>query len=220
MLHGVIPHNLHEDILFCFDQIGHWDAIYVARLYLYTPTPRPPASCAECQNVKWLRCRHQPWWRLLQRSCICTFFSWQLCRVVQHQVINRKMTEKQTSAMIRAAATSTDIRKRKIMDAVRTFYPVASLCCRLSCADPWITSRFSWHVNFGCVLDCVHYLTWTTLVPAVHPAALCGVGFISAYVSRIQWKSLYSSIWNQCGGQIWKSRSPDTGSSTAWLYCE
>jgi hypothetical protein len=42
------------------------------------------------------------------------------------------MNEKQTSAMIRSAATSTDIRKNKIMDAVRiAFYLVASSCCRL-----------------------------------------------------------------------------------------
>jgi hypothetical protein len=35
------------------------------------------------------------------------------------------MNEKQTSAMIRSAATSTDVRKNKIMDAVcMAFYPV------------------------------------------------------------------------------------------------
>jgi len=40
-------------------------------------------------------------------------------------VINKKMNEKQTSAMIRSAATSTDVRKNKIMDAVcMAFYPV------------------------------------------------------------------------------------------------
>ena len=53
--------------------------------------------------------------------------------VSRSQVINKKMNEKQTSAMIRSAATSTDIRKNKIMDAVRiAFYLVASSCCRLS----------------------------------------------------------------------------------------
>ena len=33
-------------------------------------------------------------------------------------MINKKMNEKQTSTMIRSAATSTDVRKKKIMDAV------------------------------------------------------------------------------------------------------
>ena len=48
-------------------------------------------------------------------------------------MINKKMNEKQTSAMIRSAATSTDVRKRKIMDAVcMAFYLVASFYCRLS----------------------------------------------------------------------------------------
>jgi hypothetical protein len=42
------------------------------------------------------------------------------------------MNEKQTSAMIKSAATSTDDRKRKIMEAVcRAFYPVACSWCRL-----------------------------------------------------------------------------------------
>jgi hypothetical protein len=44
------------------------------------------------------------------------------------------MNEKQTSAMIRSAATSTDVREEKIMDAVcMAFYAVASCYCRLSC---------------------------------------------------------------------------------------
>lgn len=44
----------------------------------------------------------------------------ELCWVVKSQVINKKMNEKQTSAMIKSAATSTEVRKRKIMDALRT----------------------------------------------------------------------------------------------------
>jgi hypothetical protein len=49
------------------------------------------------------------------------------------QVINKKMNEKQTSAMIRSAATSTDIRKNKIMDEVcMAFYPVLSFYCSLT----------------------------------------------------------------------------------------
>jgi len=57
----------------------------------------------------------------------------QLCWVVKSQVINKKMNERQTSAMIKSAATSTEVRKKKIMDAVRiAFYPVLSLCFRLN----------------------------------------------------------------------------------------
>ena len=42
-------------------------------------------------------------------------------------MINKKMNERQTSAMIRSAATSTNVRKNKIMDEVcMEFYPVAS----------------------------------------------------------------------------------------------
>ena len=48
-------------------------------------------------------------------------------------MIDKKMNEKQTSAMIRSAATSTDVRKKKIMDAVCVaFYPVASFYCGLN----------------------------------------------------------------------------------------
>jgi hypothetical protein len=48
-------------------------------------------------------------------------------------VINKKMNEKQTSTMIRSAATSTDVRKGKIMKEVSiAFYPVACLYCRLN----------------------------------------------------------------------------------------
>ena len=48
-------------------------------------------------------------------------------------MINKKMNEKQTSNLIRSAATSTDVRKRKIMDMVcMAFYLVASFYCRLS----------------------------------------------------------------------------------------
>jgi hypothetical protein len=69
----------------------------------------------------------------LLQSCICNFFFGQLCWVAKSQVINRKMNDKQTSAMIKSAATNTSDRKRKIMDAVCiAFYPVASLCCRLN----------------------------------------------------------------------------------------
>lgn len=42
----------------------------------------------------------------------------ELCRIVEGQGVNRKMTENQTSKMIRHAATSTDIRKRKIVDGI------------------------------------------------------------------------------------------------------
>jgi len=73
-------------------------------------------------------------------EAVCVFFSSfffsflrQLCWVVKSQVINKKMNEKQTSNMIRNAATSTEVRKRKIMDAVRiAFYPVVSSCFRLN----------------------------------------------------------------------------------------
>jgi hypothetical protein len=42
-------------------------------------------------------------------------------------VIDKKMNERQTSAMKRGAATSTEVRKKKIMDEVCIeFYPVAS----------------------------------------------------------------------------------------------
>jgi hypothetical protein len=45
----------------------------------------------------------------------------------------KKMNEKQTSAMIRSAATSTDVRKDKIMSEVcMAFYSVASFCCGLN----------------------------------------------------------------------------------------
>lgn len=43
----------------------------------------------------------------------------ELCWVVKSQVVNKKMNEKQTSAMIKNAATSTEVRKRKIMEALR-----------------------------------------------------------------------------------------------------
>ncbi|GFG40952.1 hypothetical protein Cfor_04697, partial [Coptotermes formosanus] len=43
----------------------------------------------------------------------------ELCTITRSQVINKKMNEKQTSNMIRSAATSTDIRKQKIMDMLR-----------------------------------------------------------------------------------------------------
>ena len=60
------------------------------------------------------------------------------------------MNEKQTSAMIKNAATSTEVRKRKIMDAVRiAFYPVVSSCFRLNCL---------YFLEF--LLDCVQYMTW------------------------------------------------------------
>ncbi|XP_064212606.1 argonaute-2b isoform X2 [Tribolium castaneum] len=44
----------------------------------------------------------------------------EFCTVVGGQAINRKMNENQTSAMIRKAATSTDVRKDKIMQTLRT----------------------------------------------------------------------------------------------------
>jgi hypothetical protein len=43
------------------------------------------------------------------------------------------MNEKQTAAMIKSAATSTDVRKKKILDAVRiAYYKVASWCYGLN----------------------------------------------------------------------------------------
>jgi len=67
-------------------------------------------------------------------EAVCIFLLLlQLCWVVKSQVINKKMNEKQTSAMIKNAATSTEVRKRKIMDAVCiAFYPVVSTCFRLN----------------------------------------------------------------------------------------
>lgn len=43
----------------------------------------------------------------------------ELCTVVEGQDVKRKMNEIQTSKMIRYAATSTDVRKQKIMESVR-----------------------------------------------------------------------------------------------------
>lgn len=43
----------------------------------------------------------------------------EFCSVVEGQVVNRKMSEKLTAAMIKHAATSTEVRKRKIMDSIR-----------------------------------------------------------------------------------------------------
>uniref|UniRef100_A0A1Y1MI53 Uncharacterized protein n=1 Tax=Photinus pyralis TaxID=7054 RepID=A0A1Y1MI53_PHOPY len=43
----------------------------------------------------------------------------EFCTIEANQVTNRKMTSNQTSKMIKSAATSTIIRKQKIMDAVR-----------------------------------------------------------------------------------------------------
>ncbi|KAJ3646696.1 hypothetical protein Zmor_024272 [Zophobas morio] len=40
------------------------------------------------------------------------------CMLVEGQTVNRKMTENQTSAMIKKSATSTDIRKQKIMKSL------------------------------------------------------------------------------------------------------
>jgi hypothetical protein len=51
---------------------------------------------------------------------VAIFFSSspQLCTLVRGQVINKKMNEIQTANMIKHAATSTDVRKRKILEAV------------------------------------------------------------------------------------------------------
>lgn len=43
----------------------------------------------------------------------------EFCTILEGQVTNRAMTANQTSAMIKSAATSTDVRKGKIMDNVR-----------------------------------------------------------------------------------------------------
>ncbi|KAJ9582416.1 hypothetical protein L9F63_003269, partial [Diploptera punctata] len=46
------------------------------------------------------------------------FFPSELCTILGGQVLNRKMNETQTAAMVRVAATDTNIRKRKIYDAI------------------------------------------------------------------------------------------------------
>lgn len=43
----------------------------------------------------------------------------ELCTVLGGQVCNKKMNETQTAAMVKAAATGTDIRRGKVMDAMR-----------------------------------------------------------------------------------------------------
>lgn len=54
----------------------------------------------------------------------------EFCSIESGQAVNRKMTEKQTSAMIKEAATSTVERKRKIMDALNTTNYNNDLCIR------------------------------------------------------------------------------------------
>uniref|UniRef100_A0A8D8VXJ5 Protein argonaute-2 n=1 Tax=Cacopsylla melanoneura TaxID=428564 RepID=A0A8D8VXJ5_9HEMI len=43
----------------------------------------------------------------------------ELCTLQGGQVVNKKMNETQTAAMVKAAATGTDIRRQKVMDAMR-----------------------------------------------------------------------------------------------------
>ncbi|EFA11590.1 argonaute-2a isoform X1 [Tribolium castaneum] len=72
------------------------------------------------QEVK--RCRlqypHLPtlWVGSRQREVLIPL---EFCTVVSGQVVNRKMNENQTSVMIKKAATSTDVRKDKIMQVLR-----------------------------------------------------------------------------------------------------
>ncbi|KAL1449782.1 hypothetical protein WDU94_002257 [Cyamophila willieti] len=43
----------------------------------------------------------------------------ELCTLQGSQIVNKKMNEMQTAAMVKAAATGTDIRRQKVMDAMR-----------------------------------------------------------------------------------------------------
>lgn len=110
-------------------------------------------------------------------EAVCIFLLLlQLCWVVKSQVINKKMNEKQTSAMIKNAATSTEVRKRKIMDAVCiAFYPVVSTCFRLNYLYFWIIPRFSCILNFYHLLHCVQHLTWTRIWYLLFILLLCVV---------------------------------------------
>lgn len=54
----------------------------------------------------------------------------ELCTVVENQTVNRKMTENQTSAMIKQAATPTYVRKNKIMTALRNTRHNENPCVR------------------------------------------------------------------------------------------
>lgn len=42
----------------------------------------------------------------------------EFCTVIANQAVNRRMDDEQTRQMIRVAATSTDVRKQKIMNAI------------------------------------------------------------------------------------------------------
>jgi hypothetical protein len=72
----------------------------------------------------------------------------QLCTLAKGQVINRKMNEIQTANMIKQAATSTDVRKQKILEAVcfiKSFYIFRWVLQDL--VSELISSQVSWALS-------------------------------------------------------------------------